>query len=41
MFKKADEATLASIYPGQVVFVEGTVKGKTFDVLLDNCRILE
>ena len=25
----------------EVVFVQGTVKGKRIDVLLDNCRILE
>jgi tRNA_anti-like len=41
MFKRNDEEALGSLYPGQLVIVQGKVKGKMMNVLLDDCRLLD
>ena len=41
IFKKVDETRLASLSAGQKVYIEGTVKGKMMNVLLDDCKLLD
>ena len=40
MFPQSEEATLANLSAGQQVTLEGTVSGKTLNVLLDSCSII-
>jgi tRNA_anti-like len=40
-FKKSDERRLATLSPGDRVYVEGTVGGKMMSVLLKDCTILD
>jgi aspartyl/asparaginyl-tRNA synthetase len=40
MFTKEQESELAKITKGQTVSLEGTVKGKLMNVLVNDCKIV-
>jgi len=41
MFSQSDEAALAALSSGQTITLEGTVSGKTIEVIVDGCSIVK
>ena len=41
MFSQSDESTLAALSSGQAITLQGTVSGKTLNVILDGCSVVK